>query len=376
MKEYLNELINLRHVLHRNPEVSCEEKYTAQRISEFLTENTSVEIHSGIGGNGLAAIFKGKNPGKTVLARCELDALPIKENSKTEYSSIVENVSHLCGHDGHMAILIGVALKIQQNPPEKGTVILFYQGAEETGQGAEAALKHSFFDHFIPDTVIALHNIPGFKKGTVITSDSFFASSSTGICVDFKGKTSHAAEPEKGINPAKALSEVISGFIDIPKKITNFSLVTAVGATLGNGAYGTSAGDAQFKATLRSYSGQDMEKIKHYGEKLVSELAQKHGLEFEVSYHEFFPATVNDPAVNSLIRESAIENSLEIKKLDAPFRWSEDFGYFTSRFSGGMFGLGSGEDQPPLHHEDYDFPDEIIESGVNMFVSIIRKVLD
>ncbi len=220
MKELnLDELVNLRKELHRNPELSGKEKNTSDKINNFIGRFYPDEIITELGGHGLAFIFKGKEKGKTILFRSELDALPISEQNDFEYKSSIENVSHKCGHDGHMTILSGFASLLNDNKPAKGKVVLLFQPAEETGEGAAKVLEDKKFEQIKPDYVFALHNLPGYPAGSVVIKNGTFASASKGMIIKLHGKTSHASEPENGITPTPAVASIIQKLPFIPNEI-------------------------------------------------------------------------------------------------------------------------------------------------------------
>ncbi len=370
-------IIALRRELHRNPELSGREKETGERIKNFVKQSHPDKVLEDLGGHGLAFVFDSGNPGPVVLFRADLDALPIKEINSFEYHSEHPGVSHKCGHDGHMAILSLLSRKIHALRPKTGKAVLMFQPAEETGEGAEKVIKDPAFQEITPDYAFALHNLPGFRKHDIIIRDETFASASKGIIIKLHGKTSHAGEPENGINPSMAVAEIIKKFHALPaeKDFKDLTLITMVNVKVGEKAFGTSAGYGEVMATLRSYRNDDMEKLTSKAEEFIKATASKENLEVEIEYTEEFLATENDSQCNQLIEKAAQDNNLYIDKKDATFRWSEDFSHFTHRFKGALFGLGSGIDQPQLHNPDYDFPDEIIETGASIFFSIYKKLL-
>lgn len=378
MKEIdLTELVSFRKELHRNPEISCQEFETAKRVKNFLQKCNPDEIIENLGKTGIAAIYKGKNPGKTVLLRCELDALPIQEINSFEHKSVNEGVSHKCGHDGHTTILCGVAKMLMHNQPENGNVILLFQPAEENGKGAADVIADNNFSKIKPDYAFALHNLPGFKASQIVVKNGAFTSAVNSIIIKLKGKTAHAGEPHMGINPALAMAEITQELhkltvTDISKE--DFCLVTPVYAHMGERAYGVSAGAGEVHFTLRCGNNERMSEIEKKAEQIVVDVAKKYKLEVEISWTESFFANQNDEQAVDWIREAAKSNDLEIMETKVPFGWGEDFGLFTDQFKGAMFGLGAGEDMPALHNPDYDFPDEIIPAGVKIFYSIIQKV--
>ena len=374
----LQKLIKLRKQIHKNPELSGNEKNTAKKIISFAKRYRPDRIISNIGGKGIAIVFKGKEKGPSVLIRCELDALPISEINKFNHKSVNKNISHKCGHDGHMAIVSGLIPLLSKNRLKTGKVILLYQPAEETGKGAEWILKDNKFKSIKPDFVFALHNLPGFEKGKIIVREKEFAAASKGMIIKLIGKTSHAAEPEKGINPALAVSEIISELTLLPiniKLLKDFSLVTIIHSRIGERAFGTSPGYAEVMVTLRSYKNKDMELLTDNAIKKVKAIAKKYKLKVRIEFTEEFPATVNETTCVKNIKNAAKKNKLKVQKIKTPFRWSEDFGHFTKHFKGALFGLGSGKKQPALHNPDYDFPDDIIEPGIKVFYSIINQIL-
>lgn len=375
----LKELTRFRQELHKYPETSGEETKTAQKVKKFVSSFLPDRIVSGIGGTGLIAEFKGNSKGPTVMFRCELDGLPITEKSEIAYKSAFAGKGHLCGHDGHMTMVAGLAYYLNKNRPKKGRVLLLFQPAEETGQGANDMLNDKLFDEFKPDYVFATHNLPGVPLHKVLLSNNHFAAASSGMKIKLEGKSSHAAEPELGVNPAMAIAKILLYCHELIYKKDTFSdfvLVTPVHAKLGNLAYGTSPGDGVVHLTLRSYRNEDMTILQDLLIDKVNEIAKSESLKTEISFEEVFPATVNDKSCTQLIYNACKKLEMNVKYLDHPFRWSEDFGHFTSRFPGALFGLGSGINQPALHNPDYNFPDDLIPTGINLYRNIYTQILD
>lgn len=372
----LERVVKFRKDLHKYPELSGNEKETAKLIVNYISDLNPDEIIENIGENGIAVVFKGNEEGSSVLFRADMDALPIIETNSFDYKSQNDGVSHKCGHDGHMAILAGLAEVFSKNRPEQGQAILLFQPAEENGEGARKVLEDEKFKKLNIDYAFALHNLPGFPKGEVILKKDTFSAASKGVIIKLSGKTSHAAEPENGISPAIAMSNIVRELTLLPNenRFDDFTLVTVVHARLGEIAFGTSPGEAEVMATVRSYSNKDMQVLTERIETIVKENSFRYGLKFNISYAEEFPAMVNNNELVVKLNDIASKNGINVKELNAPFRWSEDFAYFTQQYPGILFGLGCGEDHPQLHNPDYDFPDDIIENGVKIFHDIFNKI--
>ncbi len=372
----LNYLTNLRKELHSMPELSGREEKTSKKLYEELQKLKPDKIIRNLGGYGLAAVFEGKSEGKTVMFRADIDALPIPEANDFDYISKNPGIAHKCGHDGHSTILIGFGGEISKlNKEFSGRIVLLFQPAEETAQGAKAVLEDPEFKEIEPDYIFGLHNLPGFKKGSVILKEDIFASASRGMIIRLKGETSHAGHPENGRSPAPAAASIIHGLHAAPSMSTSFSnsaLITVIHVKIGEVAFGTTPGEAVLMATLRTHENADMKAMSDYCEKMACGIAETYGLDCSIEYVEIFPATVNSRECFKTIEKAASKAGLEKIYKTQPFPWSEDFGWYLQKYKGAFFGIGSGENSPQLHNSDYDFPDEIIEPAVKMFFHILE----
>lgn len=377
MNRLLDELIELRHELHQYPEVSGQEAQTAQRILAWLDTCSPTKVISKLGGHGIAAVFESGEPGPSVLFRCELDALPIYEVGRPKWRSKSDGVGHLCGHDGHMSIMAGLARKFSDNPPKSGRVILLFQPAEEDGAGARAVIADPKFNEIKPDYSFALHNLPGLPLHQVGIKSGPLNFASEGLRIELSGKTSHASHPEDGISPANAIATLIEKLPYLPQSLgkdENSALVTVVHANLGVNAFGVAPGDGLVMATLRSIDNKLQSTLMAHAEELARQEANRHGLSIKLSHGEKFSDCTNDGEAADFIRKSAHQAGRTIVELTKPYRWSEDFGLFGSVSKSALFVLGSGENCPQLHNPDYDFPDELITSGMELFENIARDV--
>lgn len=380
-------LQSLRQELHQSPEISGEEVETAARITQELTRAGADQIWTGLGGHGVAAEFRGQQEGPTVLIRCELDALPIPEISQLPYRSQVEGKGHLCGHDGHMVMVLGVALALRKRPA-CGRVILLFQPAEETGAGAAAVINDSRWPELRPDFAFAYHNVPGRPLGEIGLCSVVSNCASRGMKIRFGGKTSHAAAPEDGVSPARVIADLMQSLPELGPggdMGADFALATLTHAQLGAASFGIAPGAGELRLTLRSQTDARMERLVQEAKaQLARALAKAAGraggqaehLSASVTWHDVFLATVNDVSAIAIASQAASTLGLSTISMGQPMRWSEDFGRFgLDGAKAAMVFIGSGETQPQLHNPNYDYPDDLTLIGVTLLVEILNQLL-
>jgi amidohydrolase len=368
----------LRRALHSAPEISHHETGTARKIAEFIRNFSPDEMLLDLGGTGVAAIYRGAASGPTVLIRSELDALPIDEINDFAHRSICAHVSHKCGHDGHMSMVAGLAPLLMRRPPQSGRVVLLFQPAEETGEGAAAVLRDPRFAAIAPDYCFALHNLPGQPLHQIVLREGTFTMASAGMEAVIEGRTSHASEPEKGVSPASALDVLLRELPRLPQApgFAGFTLVTLTHMKLGERSFGISPGKAEVLATLRAEKDADLRLLSERAASLIARSAGAGGLQSHIRWSDQFAATVNHAEAVRQISHAAQFLGLQTHTMAEPIRWSEDFGLFTQNCAGAMLGLGAGVDQSALHSPDYDFPDALLPTGISLFRRIIDQLLD
>ncbi len=373
-----DKIVKLRKDLHKNPELSGSEFHTALRIKEFLRNPAPSRIIEHVGGHGLMVVYEFDQKGPVIVIRCELDALPIGEANTFDHRSIVSGSSHKCGHDGHMAIVAGLGLWIQEQDFQSGRIVLLFQPAEESGEGAFRVFQDKRFIAMHPDYIFALHNIPGESLHAIITTEKGFSAEVQSFAIYLTGKESHAAEPEQGINPTHGTAEIIKALsglnITAPER-SDFAILTAIHIHLGEKAYGISPGKGELHYTIRTWNEKRMNSLQKEIEESVQGICESMGLDSKITWFAHFPATINDPDCNRLISRAIAANHFEAIERPYPFKFGEDFGWYSSNYKTAMFGIGAGENSPALHQADYDFPDEIIETGISMFAGIISAIL-
>lgn len=370
-----------RRHLHAHPEISGAEAATAANVAAALADTGPDKVMTGLGGHGVAAVFEGRSPGPSLMFRCELDALPIEETGDLPHRSTVPGAGHLCGHDGHMAILGGVARALSRTRPAQGRVVLLFQPAEENGSGAAAVIGDPAWSAIAPDFAFALHNMPGVPVGRALLAEGVVNCASRGLRIRLTGRTAHASEPEKGISPMPALARLMPALSGLGTGGTSdkdggeFSLVTVTHAQMGAAAFGIAPGEAELWATLRTRTDAAMAALVAAAEGEASAAAKAAGLGLEITYHDVFSHCENAAEATAILARALDATGIRHAPGDLPMRASEDFGRFGQGAAAAMVFLGAGNAQPPLHAPDYDFPDALIPIGSRLFLSVIGDML-
>lgn len=365
------DIINIRQQLHQNPEPAFKEFETQETLKTYLSSLSLVNLWE-LAGTGLLVQVCGSSRNPGLLYRTDIDALPIQEENDISYKSNREGFAHLCGHDGHASIALGLIKSLVANPPKRPVYVLF-QPAEETGMGAKEVLKDSVFSSIPFTGAYALHNLPGKELGKICYAKDFFSASVTSFAMRLKGKFSHAAEPFNGINPGFIIGDLLQFMREESKAESpdKFRFITPVGIKVGSADYGINPGRGELHVTLRAAGEKKFEKLKKKFLAKAEELCANAGAELDYEELEHFAATEQDAKLESQFLK--IAEGLDAELLPGPNRWGEDFGFYKKQCPTYMFGVGSGINQPALHHQNYDFPDQIIEPIVNFLTELFHK---
>ncbi len=352
----------IRKALHEHPQTAGNEQFAHDTIIKHLQALHPTKVYTNVGGYGVIAVWGANPQAPTIAFRADTDALPI---------------GHRCGHDGHTTILLRLAELIDDKYSSISTshsILLLWQPAEETGTGSRAVMESGILQQYNIKAIYGLHNLPGYPLGTIVLCPHTFAAASTGVVYHLDGRETHASTPELGINPGMAVAEIINRFNGFNGQSGEFRQSTLICVRIGQPAFGTSAGHAEVMFTLRAFTNAEMERLLSDANNAVDEIAAHHGLTVSRSLVEPFRATENNPECVEKIKAAAqlptVNYQLQTK--ETPFRWSEDFAEYLMEFPGAMFGIGSGEHQPELHHPSYDFPDALIEPAAQLFFQLAQ----
>ena len=388
-RENLEKIKRLRHELHAHPELSMKERETKRRLMEFLRENTKLFIEDR--GHYFYAYANGKNEELEPIAfRADMDALPMEEKAGLPYGSKNPGVCHKCGHDGHCAVLCGLALEADRLGTDRPVYFIFQHGEEIGGGGEECAglIREKGIRR-----VFAFHNMSGYPEGQVLVKSGVTQCTSKGLTISMEGTPAHASQPEDGKNPAAALAKLalaIEAMAGAQRGEENagqgeenaaqeenssfggFVLATIVELSAGGRNFGIAASKGSVSVTLRADYERDLNWLEERIRETAQGLAKRYGLALSFEEQDFFPETVNDPEAVSLVRRAAASLKIPVRELSQPFRASEDFGYYLKQCPGAIFYIGNGEDHPQLHTAEYDFNDGILERAVDLFFALLR----
>ncbi len=371
----IKEIIDLRRHIHAHPELSGLEHQTAILIAGYL-KNIGWTVKESVGRTGLIAEFGPSNNGYIGL-RVDMDALPIGEKTKLEFSSKIDGVMHACGHDIHICIGIGVAQLIKDLKLNHGTRILF-QPAEEIASGAKWMIEDGATQNL--KQIIGVHVFPELAVGKIGIKEGSLTAAAGELSIEVKGKSGHGARPYEGVDAIWAASKIISGIQEaITRKLDPLDpLVISFGKINGGKAYNILAEKVNILGTVRCTNVDLFENIGDWLNKTITLLCETCGAECIVNFRKITPPVNNDLEVNRVIRESAIklygtENVVELQK---PSMGAEDFAEFLNYVPGAMFRLGVTKtaDFSPLHSSEFNPDEGAIRIAIKLITETIIKL--
>ncbi|KZM50673.1 hypothetical protein OA90_08665 [Labrenzia sp. OB1] len=364
-----------RRHLHENPELQFVETDTAAYVADKL-RSFGLEPETGLGGTGVVAVIEGNGlAGKSIGLRCELDALPIEEQTNVSYSSRRSGVMHACGHDGHMAMLLGAAKKLAADREFPGRIVLIFQPAEEFGGGGEKMIADGLFDRFDCDEVYGIHNMPGIESGKVAGVSGAVMAAARAWDLKIEGKGAHAGWPHTGIDSIAVAMDFVSACNAIVARETDPIAAVVISTTqihAGNN-YNVIPQSVHVGGTIRTLSDAAMADVIARMQRVARGVAITKGCEVTFDVQSGYPVTVNHgsqlagalAAVQSAFGNEAVETECD------PKMGTEDFSYMLNEKPGAYLFLGSG-DVAPLHNPSYDFPDGIIERGIGVWMTVAK----
>ncbi|HEX8890294.1 MAG TPA: amidohydrolase [Pyrinomonadaceae bacterium] len=383
------QLVAQRRDFHMHPELSNREERTSRIVAERLRALGLEDVKTGVGKYGVTALLRGAKPGTTVAVRADMDALPIQEINDVPYKSQVAGVKHACGHDAHTTVELGVAEVLSKMRAEiAGTIKFIFQPAEEgapAGEegGARLMIKEGAMENPRPSAIFGLHTLPSIEAGQIAYHSGPAMAASDRFFITIKGKSSHGAQPQTGVDAVVIASESVMALQIIHSRRIDPQepLVITIGQIQGGKRYNIIADEVRMEGTMRTFNEDVRQRAQTLMRETLLNITAAYGATFELKFEENGALTFNEPklveATLPMIRRVVGEqNVLSIK----PFMPAEDFSYFQKISPGFYYFLGVGNRargiNAPWHTADFDIDEESLVVGVKVMSNVLLDYLD
>ena len=379
------ELTRLRRDLHAHPELGFEEFYTARRVKEALVLCGVDEIHEGIGKTGVVAVIRGQRDTRARMLglRADMDALPMVESNEFAWKSCKSGLMHGCGHDGHVAMLIGAARYLAETRRFDGTAVLIFQPGEEGFAGARVMVEDGLFDRFPVQSVYAMHNWPAMRPGTIGINMGPMMAAADRITIEVTGRGGHGAHAYLTVDPVLVAAHIITAVQSLVSRNVrpiDSAVVSICAMQAGDlGAMSVIPGKAVLVGTVRTFSSDVQDMVQQRLSELCSGVALGFGATATVHYERIYPATVNtekEAAFAADVAQSLVGPDHVTRDLE-PSMGAEDFSYMLQVKPGAYMRIGqggtTGVGSTSLHNSRYDFNDDILPLGGALHASLVKQ---
>jgi amidohydrolase len=404
----MEKVIEWRHDIHEHPELGNREFRTSKKIEEHL-RSLGMQIETKIAYTGLVGMLEGDLPGPTIALRADMDALPVEEKTGLPFASKVRTtylgnevgVMHACGHDAHVAILMGVAEYLAKNKSQlRGKVMFIFQPAEEgppedEGGGAKMMLEEGIFDRYQPEVIFGLH-VTNIANGVLVVKSGPALAAASAYRIKIKGTQTHGSTPWAGIDPVMATAELIQSLNTLVSRrinIINNPAVISVGMVKAGTRNNIIPEDAEIMGTIRTFDPELRKEIYSEIEQVAEGVALGTGTKINVEFDVggFFPETYNDPKLVEAMKESLMKASPgRFVESTIPVTGAEDFSYFSKEIPGFYFWLGVNKPGVGLdssnfgertdvagNHSPYFYVDDsALDEGLRAFVHLVDDYPD
>ncbi len=375
------DIIKYRRIFHQYPETGFKEFKTAEKIAQLLS-NFGLKVHSNIGGTGVIGILEGAEGNKTIALRADMDALDITEKNDTQYSSKIEGKMHACGHDGHIAMLLGCAQILSKYSDKiMGNVKFIFQPAEEgpLPGGAIRLVEENVLDDV--DRIFGMHLNPAFPVGQVgINRDRAMASTDI-LNIKLIGKGGHGGLPHETIDPIAMTGQVLTALQYMQSREIDplESKVLSLGTINGGAQWNAIASEVTLTGTIRTYSLGTRKALIKKIDGILKSISHMCGGDYELNIDQGYPPTINNEEMSMFVEEicSEILGKDNVIVLKNPSMGGEDFAYYLQEKPGAFFWLGCGSDKYnyPLHHEQFDMDEDALVIGSIIHSSLAIEYL-
>lgn len=379
--------VAMRRDIHRHPELCFEETRTSDVIAQSLADS-GIAIDRGWAKTGVVGIIKKGTSKRAIGLRADMDALPLTERNSFEHASIHPGRMHACGHDGHVAMLLSAAKALAADTAFDGSVYMIFQPAEEGGGGAREMLKEGLLNKYPMDAIFGVHNWPGLKVGQfALKTGPIFASSSE-FKITIRGKGSHAAMPHLGVDPiltACSLVQTLQSIITRNKTPIEAGVLSVTLLHAGE-ATNVIADSCEVRGTVRTFTTAVLDLIERRMQVVAESVCRAHEAACEFEFRRNYPPTINHVQETEFVRGVLTEMVGEDSVVPfEPTMGAEDFSYFLQERPGCYVLIGSGDGEHRfqghgegpcmLHNPSFDFNDDILPLGAEMWVRLVERWL-
>jgi amidohydrolase len=382
------ELQQIRRDIHAHPELCFEERRTADVVAAKLVE-WGIPVERGMGVTGVVGIIKNGNGKRAIGLRADMDALPVQEINGFPHASRHTGKMHACGHDGHIAMLLGAAHYLQHQGNFDGTVYLIFQPAEEGGGGARKMMDDGLFQRFPMDVVFGMHNWPGMPTGTFGVTPGPMMASSNEFEVTVTGKGAHAAQPHKGIDPIMAAVQIAQAWQTVVSRNVNplEAAVLSITQIHSGSATNVIPDQATLIGTVRTFQVGVLDQIEGRMKVIADQIAAAFDATVEFRFHRNYPPLINHAAETAFaidVMRSMVGAENVVTNVE-PTMGAEDFAYMLQEKPGCYVFLGNGDGDHRsaghglgpcnLHNPSYDFNDDLLAIGASYWVRLAETYL-
>ncbi len=376
---YGEEIIRIRRDLHRIPEPGLKEEKTSATVADLL-ENLGLPVERGIAKYGVVGLLTCKTPGKTLMIRSDMDALNITEETGLPFASTHEGFMHACGHDGHMAMVLGAAMVLRElGGVLKGNVKFLFQPAEEGPGGAKPMIQAGVMENPKVDYAVGCHLWPDLSEGVFGVKAGPLMAAMDHFEVKIMGRGGHGAMPHLCVDALEVGSQVVNGLQRIVSRHMNplNPAVVTIGSFHAGTTYNVIPNEAVLTGTTRTFDRNIWLTWPERLEKIIKGVCGSMGARYRLNYTQGYPPTVNDPGMGELVRKCASQVSgPEMVVAPEPTMGGEDMAFYLDRSQGCYFFLGVGRPEcAPLHNAKFDFDEQVLLKGVEAYCRIATELL-
>jgi amidohydrolase len=369
-------VVDIRRDLHMHPELGFYERRTAAKVAQTL-RSLGYEVHEGIATTGVVGTIRGAKPGRTIMLRADMDALPILEENETPYRSTLDGKMHACGHDGHVAILLGAAQLIADRKDElSGTVCLVFQPAEEGLGGARVMVEEGIIERFGIERAYGLHLSSKYRTGTLGFREGPMYASSDSIEIEVLGKGGHGSAPHDTIDPIYTAATFVTSVQQIVSRQVDplEPAVVTIGSFHGGTIHNVIPRNVKMLGTVRAFSDDVRNAMPERIERVLKSCCDASGAKYQFDYLWRYPVTSNDAAQTQYASELAARNFVDGTVFEADqLMGAEDFSFFALRVPSCFYTLGCSADpatSAPHHSSTFDIDESALPTGVAMMTAL------